>query len=397
MVKRRGPYADGGGLYRQVTHGVDGAPRRSWVLRYSAPGGRRREMGLGDARLVSLAAAREAALDARKLAKAGIDPIEARQATRVKAKAAHAKAATFRQCAEAYIAGHVETWKNAKHRWQWENTLQRLVYPVFGDIPVDRIDANLVLKAIEPIWIEKTETASRLRGRIETILDWAAVRGLRSGENPARWRGHLQLALPTIKKSARVRHHPALPYAEIPEFMRKLACQDGISARALAFCILTAARTGEVIHARWSEIDMGERVWIVPAERMKMGRERRVPLPDQALAILRGLHGTGSGDGAFIFPGQRVGRPLSNMALLMTLKRMGRGDLTTHGFRSSFRDWVAEQTNFPGEVAAAALAHAIGDQVEAAYRRGDLFNKRRRLMAAWSDYCAPATRRAPTA
>jgi len=295
---------------------------------------------------------------------------------RQRAAAARAKAITFRQCTEAYLATHTSTWKNAKHRWQWKNTLEIHAYPAFGDTPVSKIDVGLVIGVLERIWLEKHETATRLRGRIEAILDWVAVRGYRKGDNPARWRGHLQKALPTIKKSLRVRHHPALPFKDVPDFMQKLAKQDGISARALAFCILTATRTGETINARWAEIDLERRVWVIPAVRMKIPREHRVPLSAHALAILRALRTTLAREpdsAEFVFPSRRRDQPLSNMALLMTLKRMSRGDLTTHGFRSSFRDWAAERTDFAGEVAEAALAHAVGDKVEAAYRRGDLF------------------------
>jgi integrase len=392
-AKALGLHADGGGLYLQVTRGGDGALKRSWVLRFTAPDGRRREMGLGAAAFIDLAAAREAALAARKQAIGGVDPIAARAGARAKAIASRAKMLTFRQCAEAYLASHESSWKNVKHRWQWENTLQVHAYPIFGNLPVTEIDAALVMAVLDPIWLTKTETASRLRGRIEAILDWAQVRGLRKGDNPARWRGHLQKALPTIKKSLRVQHHPALPFAEMPAFMAKLAAQDGVSVGALGFCILTATRTGETIYARWAEINLDERVWIIPAARMKIPREHRVPLSTAAIAILRGIHvnlrdDPGSAD--FIFPGRRNGASLSNMALLMTLKRMGRSDLTTHGFRSSFRDWAAERTDFPREVAEAALAHIVSNQVEAAYRRGDLFDKRRKLMDAWGQYCAPS-------
>lgn len=388
--RRSGLHADGGGLYLQVARGSDGAVKRSWVLRYASPDGRRREMGLGSTALVELAAARDTALAARKQAKAGVDPIDARAAARAKAKASRTKPMNFRGCAEAYLASHASSWKNAKHRWQWQSSLERCAYPVFGHLPVAEIDAALVMRVLDPIWQSKTETATRVRGRIEAILDWAAVRGYRTGDNPARWRGHLQKALPTIKKSLRVRHHPALPFAELPAFMRALVGQPGASARALEFCILTATRTGETVHARWSEIELDNRIWIIPAARMKIHREHRVPLSDAALAILSALradkHSEPSSAG-FVFPGRRRGEPLSNMALLMTLKRMGRRDLTTHGFRSTFRDWTAERTDFPSEVAEAALAHAVSNQVEAAYRRGDLFDKRRALMDAWGRYC----------
>ncbi len=394
-AKAPGLYADGGGLYLQVTRDHNGAPKRSWVMRFTAPDGRRREMGLGSATLVDLAEAREAALTARKQAKAGIDPIAARVNGRSKAATNRAKVLTFRQCAEAYLASHESSWKNAKHRWQWQNTLEGHAYPMFGDTPVGDVDVELVVRVLDPIWLTKTETASRLRGRIEAILDWAAVRGHRKGDNPARWRGHLQKALPTIKKSLRVRHHPALPFAEIAPFMQKLARQAGVSARALEFCILTATRTGETINARWSEIDLDKRTWIIPAERMKIPREHRVPLSPAAIAILADTR-TIAAPQDFVFPGLRTGQPLSNMALLMTLKRMGRGDLTSHGFRSTFRDWAAESTDFPPEVAEAALAHIVSNQVEAAYRRGDLFDKRRHLMDAWSACCAPTPSKART-
>lgn len=384
-AKAPGLYADGGGLYLQVTRGGDGAPRRSWLLRFTAPDGRRREMGLGSAALVDLAEARDSALAARKQVRSGVDPIEARAKGRIKVRA---KVLSFRQCTEAYLASHESSWKNAKHRWQWENTLQVHAYPVFGEIPVCDVGVAQVMAALDPIWLSKTETASRLRGRIEAILDWAAVRGHRTGDNPARWRGHLQKALPTIKKSLRVRHHPALPFAEIAPFMKKLARQAGVSARALEFCILTATRTGETIHARWSEIDLDAGAWTIPAERMKIPREHRVPLSPAAMTTL-GDRPASARPNDFIFPGLRASQPLSNMALLMTLKRMGRGDLTTHGFRSTFRDWAAERTDFPSEVAEAALAHIVSNQVEAAYRRGDLFDKRRKLMDAWGQYCFP--------
>ncbi|MEZ5962014.1 MAG: tyrosine-type recombinase/integrase [Hyphomonadaceae bacterium] len=386
-VKTPGLHADGGGLYLQVTLGADGAVRRSWLLRFTAPDGRRREMGLGSAELVGLCDARDAALAARKQVAAGVDPIAARTAHRAEVRAKR-KPMTFRECADAYMESHAAGWKNAKHRWQWRNSLELYAYPVFGKAGVDAIDVNQVVEILDPIWTTKTETASRLRGRIEAILDWAAVRGHRKGDNPARWRGHLQKALPVIKKSLRVKHHPALPYAQMPSFMSELGTVPGISARALEFCILTATRTGETIHARWEEIDLNAGLWIIPAARMKIPREHRVPLSAAALALLRSLNVSATNENDFIFAGRKPGAALSNMAMLMTLKRMRRNDLTTHGFRSSFRDWAAEKTDFPREVAEAALAHSIGSQVEAAYRRGDLFDKRRALMDAWADFCA---------
>jgi integrase len=262
---------------------------------------------------------------------------------------------------------------------------------MFGSLPVQAIDVGLVLKALEPIWTAKPETANRVRGRIESVLDWATARGYRQGENPARWRGHLENLLPGKSKVRRVKHHAALPYVEMADFMTQLKEQEGVAARALEFTILTAARTGEVIGATWSEINFDERLWTVPADRMKAGKEHRVPLSDAALAILEQMQAIRQDD--FIFAGGKARRPISNMAMAMTLRRMGRGDLTVHGFRSTFRDWAADRTGFPAEVAEMALAHTIGDKVEAAYRRGDLFQKRRQLMDAWAKFSttAPAT------
>lgn len=388
-LKAPGLHADGGGLYLQVTVGADRGVKRSWLLRYAAPDGRRREMGLGSAALVGLSDARDAALAARKQAKSGVDPIADRDARRAAARAQR-KPMTFKQCAEAYVESHAAGWKNAKHRWQWRNSLELYVYPAFGNTAVGAISIDHVMKVLDPIWANKTETASRVRGRVEAILDWAAVRRYRQGDNPARWRGHLQKALPAIKKSLRVKHYPALPFADLPAFMAKLRAQPGLSAKALEFCILTATRTGETIYARWKEIDLAASVWIIPAARMKIPREHRVPLSAAALSVLRDLAAE-SDSNAYVFSGRGPGEPLSNMALLMTLKRMGRGNLTTHGFRSTFRDWAAERTEFAGEVVEAALAHVVANQVEAAYRRGDLFDKRRQLMQAWSDYAQHAT------
>jgi integrase len=298
---------------------------------------------------------------------------------------------TFKQCATAYIDAHRLGWKNEKHAAQWASTLEAYANPIFGDLPVQAIDTGLVMKALEPIWRTKTETASRLRGRIEAVLDWATVREFRRGDNPARRRGHLDKLLPQRAKVQKVRHHPALPYAEIGAFMASLRSQEGCAARALEFLILTAGRTGEVIGALWSEIDLAEGVWIVPASRMKAGKEHRVPLSAPAIKVIREQQAAaelveGRLNG-FVFPGGRPGKGLSNMALLKLLERMKRDDLTAHGFRSTFRDWAAEQTHFPRDVAEMALAHTISDKVEAAYRRGDLFEKRRLLMEAWATYC----------
>jgi integrase len=344
-----GMHADGGGLYLQVTE--SGA--RTWIYRFMLHG-RAREMGLGPLHVFSLAEARERARECRKFRHEGIDPIEARNAKKAEARLAAATAMTFKQCAEAYIDAHKAGWKNPKHAAQWPSTLTSYVYPIFGNLPVQAIDTALVMKAIEPIWTAKPETASRVRGRIESVLDWATARGYRKGENPARWRGHLENLLPKKSKVQRVEHHPALPYDEMGAFMAALRKQGGIGARALEFLILTAARTGEVIGARWEEFDLDQRIWTVPAERMKGEREHRVPLSDRAFAIVEEMAAIRSGE--FVFPGGQIGRPLSNMALLMTLRRMGRLDLTVHGLRSTFRDWAAERTNFPTEVAEMALS-----------------------------------------
>jgi integrase len=380
-IKQPGMHLDGKGLYLCVSQ--TGA--KSWLFRYSANGGKRREMGLGAYPSVSLAEARQRAEECRKLTTAGKDPLEVRKAEKQAAQIEAARQMSFRQCAEAYIETHRSTWKNAKHAYQWPQSLGTFVYPVFGDCPVQDVDVSLVIQALKPIWRTKTETAIRTRGRIERILDWARVSGFRTGENPARWRGHLDQLLPAPSKIAKVEHHAALPYAEIGAFMKLLRAQGGLAARSLEFTILMAARTGEVIGARWEEIDFTAKVWSIPGERMKAGKPHRVPLSQAALDLLKALQD--ASEGPYVFPGGRRGKPLSNMAMLVLLRRMGRGDLTAHGFRSTFRDWAAEQTSFPREVAEAALAHMIENKVEAAYRRGELLEKRRRLMEAWASYC----------
>jgi integrase len=395
LKSKTGMHHDGGGLYLQIT--PSGA---SWVLRYML-NGKAREMGLGPLALYGLADARAKALDARRLRHEGIDPIEHRRTERAARALETAKGITFKECAESYIASHRAGWRNEKHKYQWAATLNAYAYPAIGALPVQAIDTALVLKVLEPIWTTKPETASRVRGRLENVLDWAKVRGYREGENPARWRGHLDKLLPARGKVRKVEHHAALPYAELPAFLTALRAQEGVSARALEFAILTAARTGEVIGARLNEVSEREKVWTVPGERMKAGKEHRVPLAPRALAIVNGIDQPSAGEqgkdtpGAFVFPGGKVGAPLSNMAFLMLLRRMGRDDLTGHGFRSTFRTWAAERTSFPREVIEAALAHTIGSKVEAAYQRGDLFEKRRRLMEAWANFCttAPAQER----
>ncbi len=351
--------------------------------------GRPRYMGLGPLHTVTLADARVKALEARRLRLAGVDPIDARDDALGKARLEAARSITFKDAAEAYMEAHKAGWRNAKHADQWRNTLSAYVYPVFGALPVQGVDVGLVMRVLEPIWGTKTETASRVRGRIESVLDWASARGYRLGENPARWRGHLENLLPRRSRVRKVKHHPALAYDEVGAFMVNLSRQEGTATSALEFLILTAARTGEVIGARWGEFNIEESSWTVPAERVKSGREHRVPLSPAALAVINAMQkvrATERDDG-FVFPGGKRGRPLSDPALWAALKRTGRSDLTVHGFRSTFRDWAAEQTNYPREVAEMALGHAVSDKTEAAYRRGDLFQKRRRLMVEWARFC----------
>jgi integrase len=402
-LDRVGMHPDGRGLYLQVHAGGS----KSWIYRYTLHG-RVRAMGLGPTHLVSLAEARGMAQEARLLKNQGVDPIDARAASRPAPEPPPEvdRGPSFKNAAAAYIDANSAAWRNAKHEAQWSSTLQTYAYPVLGDRPVDEIDTTLVLKVLEPIWSTKPETASRLRGRIESVLDWAKARGHREGENPARWKGHLDKILPAKSKVARVEHHAALPFKAMPAFMADLRTRDGAAARALEFAILTAARTGEVIGAQWSEIDFEAQVWTQPATRTKTHREHRVPLCDAAMAVLEAmrdaflegrreflsLYGKPIPNDialeGFIFAGMRRGKGLSNMAMLKVLERMGYPDLTTHGFRSTFRDWAAETTGYQNEVVEMALAHAIAGKVEAAYRRGDLLEKRKELMRDWSAYCS---------
>ena len=383
-VRKRGMHPDGAGLYLQVT-----APGvKSWVYRFMLDG-TARYMGLGPLPTVTLAAARLKASDARLLRGEGIDPIDARHAATAEARLEAARSITFKDAAERYMEAHKAGWRSEKHAAQWHATLETFVYPVFGALAVQDVDVALVMKVLEPIWGTKPETASRIRGRIEAILDWASARGYRRGENPARWRGHMSNLLPRRSKVRRVEHHPALPYGEVGAFMVNLRRQEGAGAAALEFLILTACRAGEVIGARWGEFNIGGAVWTVPAERVKADRQYRVPLSPAALTIINAMEEvrtTGHGDG-FVFPSGKRDRPLSDTALRAVLKRLRRSDVTVHGFRSSFRDWAAEQTNYPREVAEMALGHTVGDRVEAAYRRSDLFEKRRRMMNEWARFC----------
>ena len=344
-------------------------------------------MGLGGYPGVTLANAREAARAARDLVRQGIDPIEAAKTSREALKVEPEIAFTFKAAAEAYIAAHEASWKNPKHRDQWTTTLKNYAYPVMGKLDVALIDLPHVMRVLEPIWTRKTETAKRLRGRIEMVLDWAGARGFRSGPNPARWRGHLDKLLAKPSKVHRVVHHRALPLDDIAIFMVRLRAAEGIGARALEFAILTAARSGEVRGATWREIDLDGRVWVISAERMKAAREHRVPLSEAAVAVLKSMP-SGRPD-AYVFPAGHGGR-LSDMTISAVLRRLD-VDAVPHGFRSTFRDWAAERTSYPNEVAEMALAHAVGNKVEAAYRRGDLFEKRLAMMNDWARFCASET------
>jgi integrase len=393
VTNAKGPAVlhDGGGLYLRVSP----TGSKAWVFRFQLDG-KRRDMGIGPYPLLSLAEARQKALEQSKLRHEGINPLEQRRAQRASQRLSEGKGRTFREVAEEFIARNEVGWKNAKHRSQWRNTLSTYVYPIFGDLPVAAIEAGLVIQALDPIWKEKPETASRVRGRIEAVLDAATVRGFRQGPNPAQWKGNLAHVLPARTKVAKVEHHAALPYDDLPEFLTALRDRGGMAARALEFAIFTAARTGEVLGARWGEVDLENKVWTVPAERMKAGRDHRVPLSDAALAVLKEvrplalMRGGNPDPAAPVFPGLRRALPMSNMVMLMLLRRMKRTDLTAHGFRSTFSDWAAECTAYPREVIEMALAYTVENKVEAAYRRGDLFEKRRQLMNAWARFCETA-------
>lgn len=389
---KAGRHSDGSGL--QLLVKTTGA--RSWVFRFML-NGKTRDVGLGAAAgpdAISLANARIEATKLRLKVQSGIDPIEEREREEAEklaaAQAALIAGTTFKEVAEAYIDANEESWRNPKHRQQWRKTMADYVYPKIGDMSVADVDTPHVLSILEAIWREKPETASRVRGRIETILDAAKARGYRKGENPARWRGHLAQILPNVSKTKEARnrklgrsgHHKALPYDQVPALIAALRKRESVSAMALEFIILTAARTSEALKATWGEIDLTKAVWTVPPDRMKASKEHRVPLSPRALELLKMAKDLG---GEHLFPGPRAAT-LSDMSLLMLLKRM-EVDTTTHGFRSSLRDWLAERTNFPHEVCEMTLSHTISNKVEAAYRRGDLFTKRRKLMEAWSEFC----------
>jgi integrase len=381
-----GRHADGGGLHLLVK----GSGARSWVYRFMLKG-HSRDVGLGPAAgpdALSLSHARDCAAALRQLVRSGVDPLveRDRRAAEALAEAQAAKVAaiTFKAFAEAHIANHEDSWRNAKHRQQWRNTLATYVYPSIGELPIAEVDTPHVLAILEPIWKAKPETASRIRGRIEAVLDAAKARGYRKGENPARWRGHIAQILPARSRLTRG-HHRAMPYATIPNFMAELRERDAIAARALEFLILTATRTSEVLGATISEVDFDNAVWTIPAMRMKAGKEHRVPLPPRAVEILEAIE---RGESKVLFPNDKGGR-LSGMAMSMLLRRM-KVDATAHGFRSTFRDWAAERTGYAHEVCEMALAHAIENKAEAAYRRGDLLEKRQRLMVDWAKFCGDA-------
>ena len=372
-----GKYEDGGGLRIIVTK----TKARKWVLRYTL-NGRRREMGLGSYPDVGLSAAREKAAECRQLVASGTDPIEARNAKSIKTP-------TFTSCAAQYIRAHRKGWKNAKHGRQWARTIKTYVLPVIGSKAVDTITTDDILQILKPIWNTKTETAKRIQGRMENILDFAAAHKYRDPLNPARWRGHLDKLLPKPSRVKTVVHHPAMPYTALPGFMAELSTEN-ISALALRLLILTATRTSEVLQAEWSEVDLTAAIWTIPAERTKTKREHRIPLSDAAIAIFNSIdHIEGN---PYVFPGSKQTRPLSNMALLKLMRDKGygangdKGKYVPHGFRSSFRDWSGEVSSFPRDVAEMALAHTIENKVEAAYRRGDLFEKRSVMMQDWSNY-----------
>jgi integrase len=382
-----GRYGDGGGLWLQVSP----LGTKAWIFRYKFLG-RQTHMGLGPLADISLADARARARAARVALLDGIDPLAEKRQRRATARSEAAKLITFKAAAEQFIAAHKAGWKNEKHAAQWPSSFEAYAYPVIDEVSVAAIDTALVLKILEPIWQTKTETAARLRGRIEAVLDWARARHYRDGDNPARWKGHLDHLLPSKAKLRRVQHQPALPFIDVPSFMAQLRGIEAVSARALELTILTAVRTGAATGANWSEIDLVNNVWTIPGARagtkLRQG-EHRVPLSKRAVEILRDVPREKGNEHVFI--GGKKGKGLTNMAMLGLLQRR-HPDLTVHGFRSTFKDWASETTNFPDIVSEMALAHVIKDEVQAAYRRGELMEKRRRLMQAWDGYCArPAT------
>jgi len=374
-----GWYPDGLGLYLQVSP----SGSKSWVYRYYT-NGKEKRTGLGSYTIISLEEARRKADAKRKLVHEGVDPIAHKKAAKTQAALDEAKGITFRECASSYIESHRAGWSNKKHANQWANTLETYAYPVMGNLSIQDIDVSCVIRTLEPIWNTKTETATRVRQRIEAVIDWAKARDYREGDNPARWKGHLDKLLPNPSKIRKVEHHNALPYIEMSSFFRLLRSKESMAASALSFIILTATRSGEARGARVEEIDFQSKTWTIPAERMKAKREHKVPLSDEAINVLKEV--SNQQMNGYIFPGSKGNAPVTEAAIRKLLKAEQPG-VTTHGFRSTFRDWCAEKTDSPREVAEAALAHILGDQTESAYLRTDLFDRRRELMGEWSRYC----------
>jgi integrase len=395
-----GLYGDGGGLTLQITK----AGVKSWLFRYMVDG-KARAMGLGPTHTITLAKARQKAAEAREKLIEGIDPLDAKAQDKVALRLAKARLMTFDQCASAYIEAHRPSWKNAKHADQWTNTIATYVNPIIGSLPVAEVDTALIVKVLtqksasKPFWESKPETASRVRGRIESVLGWATTSGLRSGDNPARWKGHLDNLLATISKAQRTENHPSLAWDRIGAFVGELRSREGVAARAVEFAILTATRSGEVRGAKWSEIDLAAKVWTIPAQRMKAKREHEVPLSDASVKLLNSQAKIDGCD--LVFPGTK-GQPLSDMSLTAVIRRMNGESpiwvdrdgktITVHGFRSTFRMWAAELTSYPREVAEHALAHQLPNMVERAYQRGTLFGKRAKLMSEWAKFCECETR-----
>ena len=382
-INKPGYHRCGQGLYLQVSK----QGTKSWVFRFLSPVNRKqREMGLGSVNFVTLAGARQLAISCKQTVIAGKDPIEERKRARLQDQIDQARNLTFEEVATACISSKSHEWKNAKHAQQWQNTLRAYAYPILGQLPVSEISTELIMRVLEPIWVSKAETASRLRQRIETVLDYAKARNYVEGENPARLKGHLDKLLPKTTKIKRVRHFPALPYSDIGKFIQDLRTRSGFSALGLEFLILTAARTGEVIGAKWNEIDLEKGIWVIPGNRMKTGSEHRVPLCARTIEILNFVN-SNRDPSNFIFSGWKKNTGLSNGAFLALIKKMGRSDITAHGFRSCFRDWAAEEAyQFSNETVELALAHKIKSAAEAAYRRGDQLQRRRELMQSWNDY-----------
>ena len=387
QARRRGLYSDGGGLYLQVAKGGS----KSWTFRYRVEDGKTRELGLGPLHTVSLSEAREKAAARRRELLAfrhgetALDPLDKRRQAQQAARLDAARGITFKECAEKYIAAHAAGWRSGKSESQWKQSLADFVYPALGSLPVQGVDVGLVMKVLERIWTAKPVTAGRVRGRIEAVLDYATARGWRMGENPARWRGHLQSLLPAINKVHKVEHFAALPYAEIGAFVAALREKGGVAAAALQLCILTASRPDEVASAKWDEFDLAARVWTKPPERTKTDRGHRVPLTAAAMGIVEQMAELRQGD--YVFPGAKRGQPVTTATLLREAQRMGH-TVTSHGFRATFKTWATERTNFPREAIEIALGHTVGGAVEQAYQRGDLFDKRRQLADAWARFCA---------